>query len=90
MAIIRCGWILVGLAWVAPATAHAQDTQDDAWTLRLTPYVWGSSTEGTFAHARLPVTLRTSKSFRDSLEELDAGAMGAFEARRGRHGLLLE
>lgn len=63
---------------------------DDAWTFRLTPYVWGSSTEGTFAHARLPMDLHASKSFRDSLEELDAGAMGAFEARKGRHGLLLD
>ena len=65
MAIIRCGWVLAWLACALPATVHAQGAQDDAWTFRLTPYVWGSSTEGSFAHARLPVTLRTSKSFRD-------------------------
>ena len=80
--------VLAGLVCSAPMLAQAQAA--DAWTFRLTPYVWGSSTEGSFAHARLPVTVYTSKSFRDSLEELDAGAMGAFEARRGRHGLLLD
>ena len=80
--------VLAGLVCSAPMLAQAQAA--DAWTFRLTPYVWGSSTEGSFAHARLPVTVHTSKSFRDSLEELDAGAMGAFEARRGRHGLLLD
>ena len=68
----------------------AAEESADAGRFRLTPYVWGSSTDGTFAHERLPVTVHTSKSFSDSLEELDAGAMGAFEARKGRHGLLLD
>ncbi len=91
MAIIWRGWVLAGLACAAPmAQAQAQDGGGDAWTFRLAPYVWGSSTDGTFAHARLPVGLHTSKSFRESLEELDAGAMGAFEARKGRHGVLLD
>jgi len=73
----------------AQSGARADDSAD-GWSFRLAPYIWGSSTEGAFAHERLPVTLHTSKSFRDSLEELDAGAMGAFEARKGRHGLLLD
>ena len=88
------GVALFGLA-VASFCAWGQsgpslDEKADRWTFRLSPYVWGSSTEGTFAHERLPVTVHTSKSFSDSLEDLDAGAMGAFEARRGRHGLLLD
>lgn len=84
----------LGLVIASPcALAQSKPTWDggaDAWRFRLTPYVWGSSTEGTFAHERLPVTVHTSKSFSESLEELDAGAMGAFEARNGRHGLLLD
>ena len=30
------------------------------------------------------------ESFSDTLEELDLGAMGMFEARKGRHGLLVD
>lgn len=88
------GVALFGLA-VASSYAWGQsgpspDDKADGWSFRLAPYVWGSSTEGTFAHERLPVKVHTSKSFSESLEELDAGAMGAFEARKGRHGLLLD
>ncbi|WP_334177270.1 hypothetical protein [Pseudoxanthomonas sp.] len=89
MASIMRGVVLLGLACMAQV-AQAQARDADAWTFRLTPYVWGSSTDGSFAHARLPVDLHTSKSFSESLEDLDAGAMGAFEARKGRHGVLLD
>lgn len=75
-------------AWGQSGTTSNE--KPDGWSFRLAPYVWGSSTEGTFAHERLPVTVHTSKSFSESLEELDAGAMGAFEVRKGRHGLLLD
>lgn len=83
------GVMLFGFGLGAPAV-QAQSATDDAWTFRVAPYLWGSSSEGHFAHARLPLDIHLSKSFSDTLEELDLGAMGMFEARKGRHGLLVD
>lgn len=88
MSSIVKGFACVALAMVSQG-AVAQTT-DDAWTFRVAPYVWASATDGHFAHARLPIDLHSSKSFSDSLEDLDVGAMGAFEARKGRHGVLAD
>jgi hypothetical protein len=73
--------ILLGLALALPAQAWAED-----WSYRMTPYVWGSGLDGRVAQFGLP-EIRVKKSFGDVLEELEAGAMVGFEARKKRWGV---
>lgn len=82
--------VSVSIAALMPAAALAQQVEDAGWQYRVAPYLWGSATEGHFAHARLPVELHTRTSFRDLLDDLELGAMGRLEARRGRHGGLVD
>lgn len=78
-----------------PCVVHGQTAdesrwQDSGWSFRIAPYLWGTATEGRFAHQRLPFTLHGSKSLGDNLEDLELGGMGMFEARRGRYGFLAD
>lgn len=83
------GMVLIALAMLSHA-ARAQTTDGDAWTFRVAPYLWGSAIDGNVAHARLPVDMHASMSFGDVWDNLDVGAMGAFEARKGRYGILAD
>lgn len=90
-----CRIILLTALAAAPYLAHAQSVSETApeardWSFRFSPYLWGSATEGRFAHERLPFTLQGSKSFSDTLDDLELGGMGMFEAQKGRYGLLLD
>ncbi|MEG2805441.1 hypothetical protein [Stenotrophomonas sp.] len=81
----------MGAAAHAQAQAVADDHGDeDRWSFRLTPYVWGTATDGTFGHEWLPFELHSSKRFSDALDELDVGAMGLLEARKGRYGVVAD
>jgi hypothetical protein len=68
--------------------ASAQGAQDEWWQYELTPYLWAAGVDG---HARLgPLSLDSSTSFSDILSNLDFAAMGAFEARKGRWGIVTD
>lgn len=80
-----------------PLTAVAGDFMEDVkptsevgeWRFRLTPYAWAAGVSGDFAQFGLPL-VEVNNSFSEVLENLDVGAMAAFEAWRGRYGLLAD
>lgn len=65
----------------------AQAQQD--WSFEITPYLWGAAMNGSVGAGGLP-PINVGMGFSDILENLDAGFMGAFEARKGRWGVLLD
>lgn len=75
----------------APGAAQAQATAvpRSGWSFEFTPYLWGAAMEGSVGAGELP-TMNIDMSFSDVLDHLDAGLMGAFEARKGRWGALLD
>lgn len=72
-----------------PARAQAASSPDSGWTFEFTPYLWGAAMSGEVGAGSLP-TINVHMSFSDILDNLDAGLMGAFEARKGRWGLLFD
>jgi opacity protein-like surface antigen len=75
----------------APRTAQAQaaSSPDGGWSFEFTPYLWGAAMSGEVGAGQLP-TIGVDMSFSDILDNLDSGLMGAFEARKGRWGLLFD
>lgn len=69
--------------------AQAVASSGGGWTFEFTPYLWGASMSGNVGAGALP-TINVDMSFSDILNNLDAGLMGAFEARNGRWGLLFD
>lgn len=67
---------------VTPKVAGPVSLRD--WSLTVSPYMWGSSLKGDAGvkglHARVDVP------FRETMKELQFGAMGAVELRRGNLG----
>lgn len=86
--IVFARTLAVACLCLSPGAAMAQAS--DQWQFTIAPYGWGTAIEGHVAHARLPLDVHASLSFGDVLDHLDFGAMGAFEARRGQHGLLVD
>jgi hypothetical protein len=76
---------------LAPAVARAQSTGSagGGWSFELTPYLWGAAMSGEVGAGSLPM-INVDMSFSEILDNLDAGLMGAFEARNGRWGLLFD
>lgn len=77
-----------GLLLGAATHAGAQ-ARPPAWQFELTPYLWGAAMKGDVQTANLPRT-SVDESFSDILDVLDFGLMAAFEARKGRWGLLTD
>lgn len=67
---------------LAPVPAGAQD----AWQFRLTPYLWFAGIKGDVATIPGLPSASIDMSSSDVLKDLDASFMGAFEAKKGRHG----
>lgn len=57
------------------------------WQFEVTPYLWAVRIKGDVRTASLPQASLDLR-FADVLSSLELGLMGAFEARRGRWGLL--
>jgi hypothetical protein len=77
---------------VAPAPARAQTAAavpGSGWTFDFTPYIWGVAMSGDVQGGALPA-INIDMSFSDILHNLDAALLGAFEARKGRWGLLFD
>jgi opacity protein-like surface antigen len=77
------------LAWSTPAAAQATGRDGEAWQYELTPYVWGAAMKGDVQSGALP-RISVDMSFSDIWNNLDAGAMGSFEARKGRWGVFFD
>jgi hypothetical protein len=89
-AVVSCGVLLAALG-LTPAIAQAQAvaSPDSGWSFEVTPYLWGAAMNGEVGAGSLPA-INVDMSFSDILDNLDAGLMGAFEARKGRWGLLFD
>ena len=78
---------------LAPAEARAQAAAapgtGTGWSFDFTPYIWGVGMSGDVQGGALP-TISVDMSFSDILDNLDAGLLGAFEARKGRWGFLFD
>ncbi len=72
----------------AAGQPNPQTEPEDGWQFQLTPYIWFSGLEGTVGARGL--TREVDASFADIIDEFNIGAMGAFEARRGRLLLLTD
>lgn len=73
-----------------PVLAQVKTPAQDAWQFEATPYVWAAGVNGwTRVGARTP-TANIDASFSDVFKNLDFGAMGAFEARKGRWGVIFD
>ena len=82
-----CLTLLAALAAGASEIASAQSSPD--WQFEVKPYLWSAAMRGDTQAGNLPLT-HVDMSFGDILQNLDAGFMGAFEARKGRWGFLLD
>ena len=72
--------VLVLALWAAPApAASAQD--DEGWTFRFAPYIWGVAMDGDATIGG--TTTEISSSFADIIEKLNFGLMGNFGAQKG-------
>jgi predicted porin len=69
--------------------AQSSGEQAGRWQFELTPYFWAAGMKGDVQAGNLPKT-SVDMSFSDIWDNLDFGAMGAFEARKGRWGLLFD
>ena len=77
---------------LAPASARAQTATaapGSGWTFDFTPYIWGVAMSGDVQGGTLPA-INIDMSFSDILDNLDAGLLAAFEARKGRWGMLFD
>jgi opacity protein-like surface antigen len=80
--------ILVSLCAVLGLLSSPARAQE-GWSFELTPYLWGAAMDGSVGAGQLP-TVDIDMSFSDILDNLAAGLMGMFEARKGRWGLLFD
>jgi len=91
MKALVLGTAIVAALGATPTVAQAQAAASSGggWTFEFTPYLWGAGMSGEVGAGALP-TMNVDMSFSDILDNLDAGLMGAFEARNGRWGLLFD
>lgn len=82
-ALSRCA-VLAGLA--IPAAAQAQE--GERWEYALAPYLWAAGLDGATTVGDLSV--ESDHSFSDLVDKVDFGLTGAFEARKGRWGILFD
>jgi opacity protein-like surface antigen len=90
-ALLLAAAVLAALGF-APTPARAQAATaapGSGWTFDLTPYVWAVAMSGSTQGGALP-PIHVDMSFSDIMDNLDAGLLGAFEARTGRWGFLFD
>ncbi|WP_313167038.1 outer membrane protein [Massilia oculi] len=82
-ALASCA-VLAALA--APAAAQAQ--AGEPWEYAFAPYLWAAGLDGTTTVGDLSV--ESDHGFSDLVDKIDFGFTGAFEARKGRWGILFD
>jgi hypothetical protein len=78
--------LVAGMLLLAAAPAAAQD----GWDFAFTPYVWLPSLTNKLHTDTRFGTIESKTSGEDTLSNLDMAFMAAFEARRGRLGLVAD
>ncbi len=71
----------------APLTIPSTESGDD-WEFMFSPYGWAAGLDGTVGVGS--VTADVDLSFSDIVDDLEIGAMGQFEARKGRWAFLFD
>lgn len=80
--------LIAGALLSSVPTPSAAAAGEDGWRFMLTPYLWAATIDGSAGAGDVDLPdLNPDYSF-FSLENLDMAAFVAFEARRGRWGLL--
>lgn len=89
---ITCTFLLLVSTVIFSSTTRADSNTDEGrWQYELTPYVWATGLNGNVrVNDRPKRGLAVNQEFSDILERLDFGAMGTFEARKNRWGVLLD
>jgi len=72
----------------AGTAAHAQNASAERWQFEASPYLWLAGVDGSIRVGDR--SLDTSQSYDDILSDLDFGAMGTFEARKGRWAIFFD
>jgi len=81
---------IILFAAAVPTFTLAQQAPSDAWQFEATPYLWAAGMSGwSRIGARTP-TSNVDVSFSDVWRALNFGAMGTFEARKGRWGIIVD
>jgi len=78
-----------GAISVSPAFAQSTAPKQEGWQFDIVPYVWGAGLEGDVKLGRLP-TQGIEASFSDIWNSLNIAGMAAFEARKGKWGVLVD
>jgi hypothetical protein len=73
-----------------PIFSQVQNPSDDSWKFEATPYFWAAGVEGWSRIGASTPTAHFDANFSDVFRNLDFGAMGSFEARKGRWGILFD
>lgn len=83
------GLLAAGGLVLAANGAYAQDAETaDGWAFTAAPYLWVTGLSGTVGVG--DATADVDMSFSDIMENFDIGAMGVFEARRGKLGFVTD
>lgn len=80
---------MLALVHGTAAIAQSTTTQAGGWQYEFTPYLWAAGMKGDTQTGTLP-KVSVDAGFDDILDVLDFGVMGAFEARKGRWGMLFD
>lgn len=82
--------MLIALGFVTGlAHAQSQSIPDSEWRYEITPYLWMAGLKGKVGIGDLTAS-GIEVSFSDILDMFEFGLMGAFEARKGKWGLLAD
>lgn len=74
----------------APLFAWAQTPSPDDWQFEVTPYLWAAGFDGWGRVGARTPTAKFDANFSDVWQNLNFGAMGSFEARKQRWGILFD
>lgn len=81
--------LLAVLVIVLFGVSQESSADTSSWQFELTPYLWAAGLSGDIGAGSLP-SVPVDAGFTDIIKNVDLGAMGTFEARRGRWLLLFD
>lgn len=76
--------VVLGIVSAAEAGAQTADDRSTGWSFEISPYLWMAGLDGTIQPVAGGPTFRSSLSFGDILDNLDAGFFISGSARRDR------
>ncbi|CAB3807952.1 hypothetical protein LMG28138_05987 [Pararobbsia alpina] len=89
----NCGTGASLFALVASVGAQEQPTAaptENNWTFSVTPYLWMAGQSGTIRVGQVIAAQNVNAHFSNIWHNLNFGAMGTFEARKGRWGIIVD